>query len=354
MSKLAPNQVPHVSVVMPAYNAGAYLLDAVASIVEQSYSNWELVVVNDGSTDGTSEMLNWFAKQDSRIRVIHQANSGIVAALNHACQEAKAPLLMRMDCDDIALPNRMTEQVAVMHSNEDCVVVGGGILEFDCDGDPLCFNRLAQEHDEIVSALLQRRTGHFHPTTMIRAEAFHAVGGYRPQYEWVEDHDLWLRISELGELRNVPDIVLCYRQHSKSVCWSRAQTQRELMNQLLAESYERRGMKMPPALIHNTDVRRSDAGPGKWARAAAKGGFCSTVWKQLGQLNRSDASLGYKLRMNLEATSRCALNLLKRFAGKTSESANAASGQSQSGSIIPRFPDWNQRWKQFSGARAAA
>ncbi|MEM8733645.1 MAG: glycosyltransferase family 2 protein [Planctomycetota bacterium] len=352
MMESATNQFPDVSVVMPAYNAGVYLLDAVASIIEQNFRNWELVVVNDGSTDGTPHLLEWFAEQDQRIRVVHQANSGIVAALNRACQEARAPLLARMDCDDIALPDRLKKQVSFMKRNDDCVVVGGAILEIDSDGDPLSFNHLPSDSDDIVSGLLHRRTGHFHPSTMIRAEAFHSVGGYRPQYQWVEDHDLWLRLAEIGQLRNLTDVVLCYRQHAKSVCWSRAQTQRELMNQLLSEAYQSRGTEMPASLQLDTETQRSVAGPGKWARAAAKGGFTRTAWKQLGQLNRSDASMGYKLRMNLEATTRCALNSVRCLL-RGHPNGNEFH-QGIAAASIPTFPEWHQRWEQSVKQHAAA
>ena len=304
---------PLVSVVMPVYNAGRFLSGAVNSIREQSFRDWEMICVDDGSTDGSGERLDEFAAQDARIRVIHQTNTGIVGALNRGCEAARGPLICRMDSDDIALPNRMQQQIAFLRSSPGCVAVGGAILEIDVDGDPLCCSRLATSHTEIENNLLHRRTGLFHPTTMIRAEALRAVGGYRAEYQWVEDHDLWLRLARRGQLANLDDVMLCYRQHSSSVCWQRSAQQRELMNRLLAEAYANRNLEMPQELQLTSGANRSAAGPGKWARAAAKGGFPLSVAKHLKQLAKDqDTPRGYLVRMALESSLRLCAGFPRR------------------------------------------
>jgi glycosyltransferase involved in cell wall biosynthesis len=160
---------PLISVVMPVYDAGEYLVDAVASIVEQTLDDWELIAVDDGSQDGSGEILEWFALQDARIRVIGQANAGIVAALNRGCAAARGPLIARMDADDVAFPQRLARQAEFMRRHPECVVVGSSILEMDAESDPLGRSWLPTEHAEILDNLLNRRTGHFHPTTMYRA-----------------------------------------------------------------------------------------------------------------------------------------------------------------------------------------
>ena len=296
---------PLVSVVMPVYNPGRFLADAVNSIIEQTFHDWEMICVNDGSTDGSGLLLDKFAEQDARIRVVHQANTGIVGALNNGNEHARGPLICRMDSDDIALPDRMEKQLAFLRRSPNCVAVGGAILEIDTDGDPLCCTRLPAEHTDIENNLLHRRTGLFHPTTMLRTEALRAVGGYRAQYQWVEDHDLWLRLAQRGELANLNEIVLCYRQHPSSVCWQRSAQQRGLMNRLLTEAYAVRGLDLPQQLLHVSGTTRSAAGPGKWARAAAKGGFPRSVAKHLRKLAQSpETSRRYLLRMTLESTLR--------------------------------------------------
>jgi len=311
---------PLVSVVMPVYNAGRFLADAVNSIRDQSFRDWEMICVNDGSTDDSGQLLDQFAAQDARIRIVHQANTGIVGALNHGCELVRGPLICRMDGDDLALADRIETQLALLRNTPNCVAVGGAILEIDTDGDPLCCSRLPTSHADIENNLLHRRTGLFHPTTMIRTEAFRAVGGYRAEYQWVEDHDLWLRLAQRGQLANLDQVVLCYRQHSSSVCWQRAAEQRELMNRLLAEAYADRGLDLlPEQLLHTSRATRTAAGPGKWARAAAKGGFPRSVAKHLKQLARNpETSRSYLLRMTLESTLRLCTGFPRRLLNPSS------------------------------------
>ncbi|MFK7736022.1 MAG: glycosyltransferase family 2 protein [Pirellulaceae bacterium] len=332
---------PAVSVVMPFYNSGQYTIDAVASILDQSFADLEVICVNDGSSDETPELLDWFATQDSRVRVHHQSNAGIVAALNVACKSARAPLLVRMDSDDCALPNRIATQVQWMNDHPQCVVCGTGILEIDSDGDPLCLSRLPQEHAQIVDSLLHRRTGHFHPSTMIRTDSFRQVGGYRQEYQWVEDHDLWLRLSEVGELCNLPEILLCYRQHAQSVCWRRSDKQRTLMNDLLTAHYQARDIPVPEGVVADATQKRSPAGAGKWARAAAKGGFVASTKKQLAALNSSSAKLSYKLRMNAEVLFRLA------------HSKVLVPSRSNEAVSPPTFHKWHHAWKSDPHRTAA-
>lgn len=328
---------PQISIVMPVYNGQRHLVDAVASIVEQSFSDWELLCVDDGSTDRTPELLDWLTEQDDRVRVLRQANTGIVGALNRGCHEARAGLICRMDCDDIALPHRLAAQKRFLDRNPDCVVVGGSILEMDADGHALGLAQLPTKHADIENNLLRRKTGHFHPTTLFRTEAFHAAGDYRREYQWVEDHDLWLRMSRQGRLANLQDCVLCYRQHAGSVCWQRSDQQRLLMNDLLAEAYQERDLELPRELIAEKTCQRSQAGPGKWARAAARGGFTKNTMKHLGRLWASDARLTYKSRMSAEATLRLAPGLTRRIlTGRKLD--------------VPQFPTWQRHAIAFMHA----
>lgn len=323
------HRVPLISIVMPVYNAGAFLIDSVASMIEQSHRDWELICVNDGSSDGSGQLLDWFAAQDARIQVIHQPNAGIVEALNRGCSQAVAPLLCRMDQDDIAMPNRLQQQATYLRNHPNCSVVGSSILEMDAEGDPLRVSQLANEHERIVEDLLHRRTGHFHPTTLFRTEAFEAVGGYRKQFEWVEDHDLWLRLARRGRLANINQVLLCYRQHATSICWQRSSQQRSLMNAVLSDAYRTRGLNLPESLIAESTQNRAPAGPGKWARAAAKGGYAGSVFKHLRLLLKSDDRPAYKARMATEAIARLAFSYPKRIFRPAIR--------------IPTFADWHTR-----------
>ncbi len=301
---------PLVSVVVPVYNAGRYLRSALGSIIDQTYSDWEMICIDDGSNDSSSEVLDEFARQYPRIQVVHQANAGIVAALNRGCSLARGTFICRMDADDIAMQDRIALQVAYMHEHPNCVATGGAILSMDADAMPLGIQRLPREHDQIVSNLLNRHTGLFHPTSMIRRSAFEAVGGYRPEYQWIEDHDLWLRLSRLGALNNSDKVVLCYRQHASSVCWKRSETQRELMNRLLAEAFSERGIAEPTEKSQAHSAR-TKANPGKWARMAARGGYPKTAWKHLVELWRESGPSIYSVRMTAEVLFRLPLATAK-------------------------------------------
>lgn len=285
---------------MPVYNAAPYLVSSVASIIEQDYSDWELICVNDGSRDESQQILERFAKLDPRVRVINQPNGGIVSALQRAIAESKGELLARMDADDIAVSSRFGMQVDYLQKNLDVVVVGGAALEIDADGDPLRITRHPSDSQQLVHRLLTRQSALIHPSVMMRREAVLKAGSYRPKYQWIEDHDLWLRLSKLGKLANLDAVLLGYRQHATSVCWQRSNTQRELMNELLQEAYAERHLPCPDEVLIESVKGRSQGGPGKWTRMALRGGNTQTAKKHLKALWRSDDSWHYKCRMTLE------------------------------------------------------
>ena len=312
---------PLISVVMPIYNAGPYLIDALASLLEQTFSRWEMLCVNDGSTDESPHILNWFASQDSRIRVLHQPNQGIVAALNLGCKQATAPWIGRMDADDVAFPDRLEKQFAYVEKHPQCVALGGAILEMDSNSRPLGIQTLPTEHDAIVKRLMTRRTGLFHPTTLIQREAFRKVGGYRLEYQWIEDHDLWLRLANVGLLANLQETLLCYRLHASSVCWKRRKIQSERMDQLLTMQSSH-----PPQNEH------APAGPGKWARTAMRGGYPLVALNHLGQLFREQGPNRYSIRMTLELALRFVPSLLKSWTG--------------SQPAVPDYSSWRNRLEQ--------
>ena len=290
---------PAVSVVVPVYNAGKHLVSAIGSIVDQTFEDWELICVDDGSTDQSPEVLDWFADLDPRIRVFHQSNSGVVAAANRGHQLARADLVCRMDADDIAMPNRLMHQVDFMRNNPEYVAVSGAILEIDIDSEPLGLQSLATDHDAIVQRLLCRETGLFQPASIMRATAFNKIGGFRSKYQWIEDHDLWLRMSQVGRLGNTEELVLCYRLHSSSCTWTMASLRADLMTQLMREAHEERDLIGSERTLTSPPVRAL-AGPGKWARKAVRGGFPRTALKHLMRLWQENGLSWYTLRMCAE------------------------------------------------------
>ncbi len=198
---------PTVSVLMPAYNVAAYLHEAVASILSQTWGDFELVVVDDGSTDGTREMLRAAAATDARIRLIEMpTNGGIVAALNEGLAACRGRYIARMDADDVALPHRLASQVAAMRAADDVVALGAALEYIDEQGRPLGVTRRCElDRPLSVCPLL-------HPTVMLRASTLLEQRlAYRPDFRMAEDYCLWLELRRCGRLAATDEVLLKYR-----------------------------------------------------------------------------------------------------------------------------------------------
>ena len=238
---------PLVSVVISAYNASRYLDEAIASILAQTFSDFELIVIDDGSTDDTLAILNGFAVRDARMRVISRPNIGLTKALNEGLALSRGEFLARMDADDVAMPDRFEKQIAYLREHPDVVLLGSRVQLIDPLGLRIgSGDYLKLSHDEIDALLLGGKGGAIvHPAAMMRLDAVRKVGGYREQYNNSEDLDLFLRLAEVGRVANLPDVLLHYRRHLESVSHTKYENQWKLKRQIVADAYARRGLKMP-------------------------------------------------------------------------------------------------------------
>lgn len=247
MSPTSPMS-PRVSVVIPVYNAQAHLDEAVTSVLAQTFADFEVIAVDDGSTDRSAAILRRFERADARVRVISRANTGIVGALNDGIAAARGSIIARMDADDVCLPARFERQIAFLDSHPDCVLLGAMVTVIDPHGLALYESERLLGHDELDRELMKGRGGVIrHPVAMIRRDALEKVGGYRPQYQWAEDLDLFLRLAEVGRIANLPETLLRYRQHPQSVNRTRFEQQARLITQVVREAAGRRGAPIPPA-----------------------------------------------------------------------------------------------------------
>ena len=208
--------VPCVSVVMPVFNCANFLEEAVHSILRQSFSDFEFIIINDGSTDGSAAMLTRFAQADARIRLFHQENQGLIVTLNRGIQLARGKYIARMDADDVALTDRFQKQITFLECHPNVAILGGAMEVMDAQGAPLHRISYPCRNEEIQAGLLQKNC-FAHPTVMMRKEAVQAVGGYRQAFLHAEDYDLWLRVADKYELANLPDSLHRYRIHSSQV-----------------------------------------------------------------------------------------------------------------------------------------
>ncbi|MEL6775058.1 MAG: glycosyltransferase [Pseudomonadota bacterium] len=234
---------PKLSVAIAAYNAERFLAEALDSVLAQTFSDFELLVHDDGSTDGTLSILERYAQRDARVIVTSGPNRGLAHSLNAMVARARAPLIARMDADDLCLPERFARQVPYFDEDPSLAVLGSGWVLMDEAGRPIKTFSVATEHEQIDSLNLCGRTALAHPSTMIRKAPLIACGGYDETCPCAQDLELWLRIAEHGTLRNLPEPLIWYRVHDNSVSGQKQQLQQEISRRACEAAWQRRGVE---------------------------------------------------------------------------------------------------------------
>lgn len=242
---------PLVTVLMPAYNAAPYLREAVDSILGQTLTDFELLVVDDGSTDETVEILNGY--RDPRLRVVlSPSNQGVTAALNRGLDLAAGRYIVRMDADDISLPDRLDKQVRYLDEHPEIGVCGGSIHGFNDkrEFDPPVPH--PQWH-EPMACTLPFGTVLLHPTVIFRSELFRDGLRYDPDYPHAEDYELWCRLARITRLAVLPAIVLRYRMHGHSVSSRFHRIQMETTQRIRIREVRAIGVEPTPedAVLHH-------------------------------------------------------------------------------------------------------
>jgi glycosyltransferase involved in cell wall biosynthesis len=197
---------PRVSVVMAVHNGDAHLADTLDSLLAQTMTDFELIAVDDGSTDGTLPILAAYRRRDARIRIVTQTNSGLTRALVRGCAEVRAPIIARQDCGDLSRPERLARGVAAL--DDPSYVLAACEAEYVGPEGELLY--VTEHHRrDVRSSLLRDDINHItslphHGTAMFRAEAYRAAGGYRSQFRVAQDLDLWIRLAPLGGIHIDP------------------------------------------------------------------------------------------------------------------------------------------------------
>jgi glycosyltransferase involved in cell wall biosynthesis len=214
---------PLVSVLMPVYNAEKYLQKSVASVLEQSFADFELIAFNDGSTDTTEAILKSF--NDNRLKVlVSRTNRGYTNGLNESLAVALGKYIARMDADDLCDPNRLKAQVGFLEHHPEVTVLGTCYSAIDENDKLLHHTDLPLSHEMILWELLFTNPV-CHPSVMIRRDALLECGGWDEKKVPSEDYDLWLRMIRKYRFENLPGRMLRYRVHASSVTASRKQAQ---------------------------------------------------------------------------------------------------------------------------------
>lgn len=212
------SSIPRVSMVMSVLNGGKYLNESVESVLSQTFSDLEFIIIDDGSSDSTWEQLEAFAAMDHRIRLLrNKKNTGVAVALNRAIDHANGEFVGRQDADDISAVGRIDAQVTYLDAHPAAGLVGTLPLFIDDEGRPFPASQreIPITNDDIQNQLLDWNCM-WHGSVLMRRSIFELVGGYIPELEPSEDYDLWLRIAEHSELANLNQLLYKYRIHSSS------------------------------------------------------------------------------------------------------------------------------------------
>lgn len=276
------SNTPSLSVLMSVYNGERYLARSLDSLIAQTFTDFEILIADDQSTDLTPQIMARYAAMDSRIRLLRGSREGLGVVRNLLVREAAAPLLAWLDGDDIALPTRLEKQVAFMHQNPDVIAAGTSVRVVDEDGEVIKDDIRATDHETIDKELIEYlHNAIFFPSSIVRADAVAQVNGFRREFPVGCDTDLWLRLAEIGRLANLEEILLEYRWHAESNSWKVPLWQRDRAMLAINDARRRRGLKAfeltslphsrqntPRAQIHDT-----------WAAVALNHGNLSTARK---------------------------------------------------------------------------
>jgi glycosyltransferase involved in cell wall biosynthesis len=224
---------PDVSVVMSVFNGASKLALTIESILSQQGADFEFVIVDDGSSDGSADIVRQYASRDSRIRVISQENTGLTRALVRGCAAARGKYIARQDASDLSRPGRILRQKQMLDSHSECVFVSCWSVFVAPRGEELFVKRgsgVATTPIEVLSAqeewgLIDGPTAH--DSVMFRRDAYLRAGGYRPEFYYGQDQDLWYRLAALGSFAMVPEILLEVELSPNSISGSKRPLQQQ-------------------------------------------------------------------------------------------------------------------------------
>lgn len=226
------NKVPYISVLMSAYNSEKYIAEAIESILNQTFTDFEFVIINDGSTDHTPEIIAEYARRDKRIKFINnKKNAGIISALNQGLEFCHGKYIARMDSDDISLPTRFATQVEYLDAHPECGACSSWAEKF---GSNIIKDKILTYMPTVkLLDFLIYGDRVLNPGSMIRRSVIVDNNiKYDPQYKYAEDYKFWTEIVKHAEIHNLQEILLNYRWHDGNVSVTHRKTQLESAEQI--------------------------------------------------------------------------------------------------------------------------
>ncbi|MEE4454488.1 glycosyltransferase [Novosphingobium resinovorum] len=237
---------PAISVAMSVYNGDRFLASAIESVLAQDFVDFEFLILDDGSSDGSAAIIRDYARRDPRIRARLRENRGLVASLNELIEMARAPIVARMDADDICRPDRFGKQFAFLQTHPDYGVVGSWSEDIGEAGEQLVRSGAdhPETHEQLLAAIEAGGQLICHPAVMYRRDVVRSVGSYHAAFRHCEDLDLWLRLSSITRLGNIPERLLRYRRYPGQVS-SRHATEQQIGTAVAQVAWRERAAGRP-------------------------------------------------------------------------------------------------------------
>jgi glycosyltransferase involved in cell wall biosynthesis len=286
---------PRIDVIMSVYNGEKHLREAIESILNQTYTNFKLIIIDDSSNDGSLGIINSFA--DERIEVIRNKNrKGLTRNLNKALEMAEGKYVARQDADDVSLPSRFESQVAFLEKHPEVDVLGTASFLIDEKGNEI---KKTITHPTPSRQIFLERNEVFHGSAMIKREALEATGGYNELFKYSQDYELWLRLAKENNVRNLQTPLYAFRIHKSSI--SLKKTREQFLFAIFARKIAKKELVLD----------------GKLKKAIAKGGigtiFPLLTFKEKLQVYRTSIKRQISGRLMQTKTGRALLDFYHRL-----------------------------------------
>jgi glycosyltransferase involved in cell wall biosynthesis len=242
-----------VTVLMAVYNGEDWLERSIASVLNQTYLDFEFVIVSDGSSDKSMQIIERFALADSRIRTFNKEHTGLADSLNYGLKRARGTWVARLDADDICRPDRLEKQLDAVNRDKHLVLVGSGLHIINEQDHVLQTHRYSAHHSALLHCLSHALPFFPHSSAFFNLNVAKSVGGYRTQFIRSQDLDLWLRLSEYGQIKSIEEPLVSIRKHSDQMSSENTSHLQNVYSHVAMAAYWLRRQGWPDPAEKNND-----------------------------------------------------------------------------------------------------
>ncbi len=229
--------MPLITVLMAVYNGDRWLAESIQSVLGQTFTNFEFIIINDGSDDYSPQIISQFAKKDSRIHVYDKENSGLTDSLNYGIEKAQGEWIARIDADDIWRSERLQKQIECVRLNTGLVLVGSGLVIIDENGKQGKVHIYPDRHIRLTRRISSGSPFFAHSSAFFKLSAVRELGGYRAQFQRSQDQDLWLRLTEIGKITCIKEPLVLIRKHAQQISLDNTGQQQFVYSHMAMTSY---------------------------------------------------------------------------------------------------------------------